>query len=81
MSTQGKLWFRRKLFGWGWTPVSVEGWLSLGVYLLVVLGFHAVRNASPTLSFLGIAAATGGLVALCLFKGEPPTWQWGRRKP
>lgn len=81
MSTPGKVWFRRKLFGWGWTPASLEGWLSLGAFLLIAIAFHLLRNSNPTLSFLGIAAATGGLIALCLFKGEPPAWQWGRRKP
>ncbi|WP_068084150.1 hypothetical protein [Novosphingobium rosa] len=79
MSPQGKLWFRRKRFGWGWSPASVEGWLSIGAYLLIVLALHAARNVSPAFSFIGIALATAGLIALGFFKGEPPKWQWGRR--
>ena len=32
-------WFRAKRFGWGWTPITWEGWL---VTLLGVVAFLAI---------------------------------------
>ena len=36
-------WFKRKLYGWGWTPATWQGWLStfvfIGLVLIVVLRF------------------------------------------
>jgi hypothetical protein len=31
-----RLWFRTRSYGWGWSPVTVEGWLVLGVFLVGV---------------------------------------------
>lgn len=37
MQPQSKLRFKRKTYGWWWTPVSRHGRVVLGVYLLLVL--------------------------------------------
>ena len=31
-------WFKRKLYGWGWTPATWQGWFAIGVYVLLILG-------------------------------------------
>ena len=30
-------WFKRKPFGWGWTPAKWQGWFSVLVYLVFIL--------------------------------------------
>jgi hypothetical protein len=79
MPPEGKLWFRRKSFGWGWTPASIEGWLSMGAYILVVVALSPLRPHNPLAFYSGVMIATGVMIALGFLKGEPPRWQWGRR--
>ena len=32
-----KIWFKAKMYGWGWQPQSWEGWLVLTMYLVAVI--------------------------------------------
>ena len=52
-------WFRRKRFGWGWTPISWEGW----VVTLLVTG-ACVSLWSPELVHLDKATRAVCVVAL-----------------
>lgn len=77
-------WFRRKLYGWGWTPARLPGWLTLVAYVLVVIWIvlRVEENAYEITSILtGVVlpylAATAALIGICLWKGESPRWQWG----
>ncbi len=71
-------WFKRKLYGWGWTPARWQGWLALLIYLAVVLHVIATftETASETLFIIGIATLV--FVAITIKTGEPAKWQWGR---
>ena len=40
---KGNLWFRRKKYGWGWTPSTWQGWTVVGFILLV--------GVAPTIYF------------------------------
>lgn len=83
--TQKKLWFRAKTYGWGWTPVSWEGWLVVVVFVLFevwnFLRLDAVSHSnSDTLRpfiiqtfFLVLL-----IIGLCYCKGEKPGWRWGK---
>ena len=81
-----KLWFKRKLYGWGWTPATWQGWLVLLVYivLLIVLAGRATAgevNTLPVREFLlPVVFLTVALIGICYLKGEPPRWQWGLPK-
>lgn len=76
-------WFRRKLFGWGWTPARWQGWLTLAVFLAVfvwlMVSFTNEPNpdavAAPFLAKVFAWAAL--LIGVCYLTGEPPKWQWG----
>jgi hypothetical protein len=77
-------WFKQKLFGWGWTPVTWQGWAVLGVYLGVILSIARRAEISAyserdMLIWFGIpiAAATAVLLVVCYTKGEHPRWRWG----
>ena len=65
------LWFKRKIYGWGWTPVKWQGWLTIILYILILL------ISIPDKNILDIILATILLIYICYKKGEKPRWQWG----
>ncbi len=77
-------WFKRKPYGWGWTPVTREGWLTVVVMVLAIV-FDFLRidsvshSASDTLRpfFLHVVIIIAVFIAICYKKGEKPKWQWG----
>lgn len=76
-------WFKRKTFGWGWVPVTWQGWAVIGLWLVAVLlfAFTLNENSSPrevAFTFiLPLVFLTGLLIRVCYKKGEKPRWQWG----
>ena len=64
-------WFGPKRFGWGWTPITWEGWLVTVLFLAVVLGTCLIFGRSP-LSICVCIAATAVLVVICALTGLPP---------
>lgn len=77
-------WFKRKRYGWGWTPARWQGWVSIVAYVAaVVYVFKNIDKSSHSGSdtLIGVAvpflALTGILVVVCYLKGEKPRWQWG----
>lgn len=80
-------WFKRKLYGWGWTPAKWQGWVVILVYVALILTIVINReNAIPGnpdsgsnfLTFaLPIIILTALLIFICYKKGESPKWQWG----
>jgi hypothetical protein len=78
-------WFKRKLYGWGWAPVTWQGWLITFLYVGLVAvcsltidksssnSEKAFRFGLPTL-FLTVA-----FIRTAYLKGEKPKWQWGRK--
>tara|TARA_B100000508_G_scaffold31981_1_gene24604 strand:- start:40395 stop:40691 length:297 start_codon:yes stop_codon:yes gene_type:complete len=76
-------WFKRKLYGWGWTPATKQGWFLMLGYILLVLGVVVyVENNPGSLSGEQTAAAlvlvTVLFLAIVWRTGEPPRWQWGK---
>ncbi|MBU6371022.1 MAG: hypothetical protein KGH93_00360 [Patescibacteria group bacterium] len=82
---QKKLWFRAKRFGWGWYPVSVEGWAVTLIYAFVmvraVLWADHTHSASDTLIKLApiFIIVTGLFLVICYRTGEAPGWHWGEK--
>lgn len=79
-----KLWFVRKKYGWGWTPVTWQGWLIMFFYLLGMVKLFLMfdinsHSSSDTLMglFLPVVMWTSLLIYICYKKGEKPKWQWG----
>jgi hypothetical protein len=82
-----RLWFRARDYGWGWTPVTLEGWLVMLAFLVAIGAVTAVflyqlrHGADPgraTLRFmLEIAILSGLVIAICWLTGERPRWRWG----
>ncbi len=80
------LWFKRKIYGWGWTPVTWQGWVVVLGYIALVFVFaFTVDNNSPKneilfTALLPIILLTITLIRICYKKGEAPRWQWGLPK-
>lgn len=76
-------WFKRKLYGWGWTPVTWQGWLVTALYVALVLFFACtIDTDSPPqeIAFtflLPITLLTITFFRIAYHKGEKPRWQWG----
>lgn len=83
-------WFKRKLYGWGWTPARWQGWVVIAVYVLAILGLVLTKekdipgnpdSGSNLLAFaLPIILLTIVLIIITYKKGEKPRWQWGHPK-
>ena len=84
-----KHWFIPKRFGWGFVPVSVEGWLMtlvlIGVIILISWKNSFFTETGPTgwqaLYFLidtAIATAIFSFIAAKKTKGKLK-WRWGKR--
>ncbi len=78
-----KIWFKRKAYGWGWTPSTWQGWAVLGVWfaLMLTVSFSVEDNAplkDVWLTFLTpVILLTLLLIGVCYKYGEKPRWQWG----
>ncbi len=83
-------WFKRKLWGWGWTPATWQGWLTTGIYLVLIVFLVSMReeavpgNPDSGSNFLVLGLPVILLTVLFIFiaykKGEKPKWQWGLPK-
>jgi hypothetical protein len=80
-------WFKRKLFGWGWTPVKWQGWAVVLVYVMLILALALSReksvpgnpdSGSNFVTFaLPIIVLTILFIVIAYKKGEKPRFQWG----
>ena len=76
-------WFKRRLYGWGWTPATWQGFLVLFLYVVAVLFLVFTINKTSSnreimRSFLlPIVVLTIALIGIGYVKGETPRWQWG----
>lgn len=86
MATQ-KYWFKRRRYGYGWTPTSKQGWSVLLIYLVIVIASvffipAAGKNELTTeivLYLCGVGALTLALIAISYAKGPKPKWRWGAK--
>jgi hypothetical protein len=68
-----KAWFGPKWLGWGWSPVSVEGWLvTFATIGLPILGAVIVGEDNTAAMIVVAVAAVGGLLAATYLKGTSP---------
>ncbi|MDD5179431.1 MAG: hypothetical protein WC304_04035 [Candidatus Gracilibacteria bacterium] len=75
-------WFKRKLYGWGWTPVKWQGWLV--IVISIAIGIFGVyvgdTDDAPGAALLGILLMFALIFFFGYSKGEKPKWQWGLPK-
>ncbi|MFA6407361.1 MAG: hypothetical protein WCV80_01495 [Candidatus Paceibacterota bacterium] len=82
-----KLWFKRKLYGWGWVPVSWQGYGVTALFLWFVF-WNALSLESDREPidfnfhwyFGKLTLAVIVLLIICYKTGEKPRWRWGITK-
>lgn len=78
-NTNKKIWFKRKLYGWGWTPCTWQGWVVTFAWVLF-FSFTVSRLDHENLkNILLIILSLVLFILICYKKGEKPKWQWGNR--
>ena len=81
-----ELWFKSKLYGWGWVPVKIQGWLVtfayIGLLVLFALNLEEIPSNSEVLFnfLLPVSLITIVFFRIAYKKGERPRWQWGKRR-
>ena len=66
-----KAWFGPKRYtGWGWTPVSWEGWAAIGAFLALLL--FSVIALHGVVSVIAVILLLVLLLVVCLLTGDPP---------
>ena len=86
-NTNKKIWFKAKNYGWGWYPVSWQGWVLVTMYIIALLSFAFTidNNVHSNSDFLinysvPFIILTSLLLFVCYIRGEKPEWRWGRKK-
>jgi hypothetical protein len=87
--TRMKYWFKRKTYGYGWTPTTWQGWCCTAGFMVLIIapiGFYPLFFKLPYIGPKHIALfLIYNLILSLLFfwiswkKGERPTWQWGKK--
>ena len=76
-------WFKRKLYGWGWTPAKWQGWLVMAAFMVfivfqsVIFDATAQTTSNTVIFFGGIILTIALLIYICYKTGEKPKWMWG----
>lgn len=64
-------WFGPKRIGWGWRPVSWEGWLATAVSAAVIVAAGFLFHSSPMFIYVTVATVAA-LLVVCLLTGTRP---------
>lgn len=80
-------WFKRRRYGYGWTPVTWQGWSAVASFLTIVLVASTVLKDTPgnsysleSLVYLTlIVLAAVSLVVISVKKGPSAKWRWGSK--
>lgn len=83
-----KLWFKRRRYGYGWIPVTWQGWAVVGLFLVFVLTGVFWLEDTPNGEFTkevgiylaGVGLMAAGLVLISAHYGPKPKWRWGKSK-
>lgn len=86
---QKGLWFMSKRYGWGWMPITWQGWVTVFAYAFllakdvataIVFDQKISHSASDTLFQIlpSLVLLTFLLLLICYGKGEEPHWRWGK---
>lgn len=77
---KNRLWFRAKRYGWGWYPITWQGWLVITISMAIAgTGIYiGETDDAPGAAFIGILLMIAIILAFGFWKGEKPRWCWGK---
>lgn len=88
LSMNNTYWFKRRRYGYGWTPVTWQGWAAVGGFLAITLVGALLsimfENTANQLAFaitylITMLLATFLLIAVSIKKSPAPKWRWGSK--
>lgn len=79
-------WFKRKLYGWGWTPATRAGWATtiffLAFVIFIALGIEDEVQTTEDLmkDIILLVLAFVVFITITIKTGEPLKfkWRWGK---
>lgn len=77
-----RMWFKAKDYGYGWYPVTWQGWVVLVIFLLMIVSniLRITYTQSMTDLLVWYLPETlilvGCLIFICYLTGEKPEWRW-----
>lgn len=83
-----RLLFKRRRYGYGWTPVTPGGWIIVGVFLTAIVGWSLLvlprdkqsATMSELLVYIGGIACMIVLLYLVTRRYAPRgKWRWGHK--
>lgn len=87
MESKPKYWFKRRRYGFGWIPVTREGWFTVVGFLAVIVGAAVLLLPTDTgelnqlqlvTFFLSFLSAISFMIGISYAKGPAPRWRWGK---
>ena len=68
-------WFGPRRFGWGWTPVTWQGWVVTLVFVaaMVLCAFLLPGTVAKVVADVVLIVL---LVVVCALTGTRPGWRW-----
>ena len=88
MSEKPRYWFKRRRYGYGWTPVTTEGWITVLVFLVFIACTSVILLPSADKPFsslqlviflMFLVSAIFIMVGISYAKGPMPRWRWGKK--
>ena len=82
-------WFKRKRYGYGWVPVTWQGWLLTISSMSIVAVAQLLFFPTPSLNFSNLELIVNwSIIAILIIiflylvskKSPPAKWRWGWRK-
>jgi len=73
-----KAWFGKKIFGWGYRPISLEGWVVTIVFIITMIADIIYNKRSATGYAILAALLIILLIIAYLTGGAPGSEAWDR---
>lgn len=74
-----ELWFRRKIYGLGWFPITWQGWaVVLGFAGIITINAFLLGKSNEFLLIIETFILAMILIFICYKKGEKLKWKWGK---
>lgn len=87
-SAKQQYWFKRRRYGYGWTPTTWQGWLAVSAFLFVAIGsavtliavYEGVYDSELIWVYMNIVfVALAGFIIVSTKKAPVPKWRWGKK--